>query len=163
MSPSRSTANRAMAAPAFRRAAGSAVVIGVLAMLVGSVACGPTDRRAEATPSVTPTATPTPTPSPSPSVAPTVVFRQVFLRVEGTAGTPFVGQIIDGSGSRTVDGVVPQDFVLATPREFVSATFSKTAEGLSTIQAQIFVDGVRVAEQSTTTNFGSVTVNVPLS
>lgn len=80
----------------------------------------------------------------------------------GSAGTPFVGQIIDGSGSRSVDGIVPEDFVLATPRSFISASFSKTEAGLGTITAQIFVDGVLAAEQSTATNFGSVTANATL-
>jgi hypothetical protein len=149
-----------------RRAAGGALVVLGAALLLA--ACGPTNRRDEVnatpTPTVTatPTATATPTPTTTPDATRTPQFRQAFVRVVGTAGTPFVGQILDGSGGRSVDGVIPEDFVLGTPRSFVSASFSKTEAGLATITAQIFVDGVLTAEQSTTTNFGSVTVNAPL-
>ncbi len=125
-------------------------------------ACGPKNRRNEATPSPTITATPTPTPTATSTVTGTPSFSQAFVRVVGTAGTPFVGQLLDGSGSRSVDGIIPEDFVLSTPRDFISASFSKTEEGLATITAQVFVDGALVAEQSTTTNFGSVTVNTSL-
>lgn len=150
---------RSLRAAAVRRC----VALALFASL--AFACGPTNRRGEVaagTPTPTPTASPSPSPSPTPSASPTPRLVQAFVRVEGTAGTPFVGQVLDGSGSRTVDGVIPQDFVLGTPRSFISATFSKTAEGLTTLTVRVFVDGVAQAEQSTTTNFGSVTVNVPL-
>lgn len=140
----------------------------IVVAVVWLAACGPTDRRDEArpTPTATTTATATPTPTSTATATPdatrTPQFRQVFVRVVGTAGTPFVGQILDGSGGRSVDGIIPEDFVLGTPRGFVSASFSKTAAGLETITAQVFVDGQLAAEQSTTTSFGSVTVNAAL-
>jgi len=154
------SSNRATYSRAWR------VGICILALAISFVACGPTDRRSETsaagTPTATTTATATISPSPSPSPSPTARVSQAFVRVVGTAGTAFVGQLLDGSGSRSVDGVIPEDFVLSTPRGFISASFSKTEAGLATITAQVFVDGALVAEQSTTTNFGSVTVNVPL-
>lgn len=134
-------------------------------LLVASLAlaaCGPTNRRDDATKTPTPAATPTVTPSPTPRVTPTPPRVMAFVRVVGSAGTPFVGQILDGSGSRSVDGIVPEDFVVGTPRSFISASFTKTQEGLQTITAQIFLDGTLTAEQSTTTNFGSVSVSAPI-
>jgi hypothetical protein len=129
-------------------------------LAVACAACGPTDRRGEATPSppaaLTPTATPTPVGTPTPE------FRQTFVRVLGTPGTRFTGLLIDGSGSRSVDGEIPEDFVLDNPRGFISASFTKSDDGLQTITAQIVIDRVVVAEQSTTTDRGSITVNASL-
>lgn len=139
------------------RRASIVALVGVFCIV--AAACGPNNRRTQASTQSTPTPTPSATATATASPTATPGFRQAFVRVVGTAGTPFVGQLIDGSGSRSVDGVVPQDFVLGTARDFISATFSKTDAGLGTITGQIFVEGSLVAEQSTTTNFGTITIN----
>lgn len=142
------------------------VLFTALAIAALAAGCEPTDRRAEATPSPTasgtPTETATPTPSPTPDRTATPEFVNAFVRVVGSAGTPFTGQILDASGSRTIDGVVPEDFVLINPQTFISFIVSKTQEGLETVTAQIYVNNELVGEQSTSTEFGSVTVNASL-
>ena len=85
-----------------------------------------------------------------------------FFRVIGTDLTKFRGQIGDSTGNRSVDGIVPQDFVLENARNFVSGSFTKTVSGRQALTAQLFVDGELRAEQTTNVEGGTVSVSAPI-
>lgn len=88
--------------------------------------------------------------------------RPTFLRVLGSDGTPFIGQIGDSTGNRTVDGIIPQDYVIENARDSIFGSFTKTRGGRQLLIAQLFRNGQVVSQQQTTVSRGTVTVSSPL-
>jgi len=89
----------------------------------------------------------------------------VTIRVTGTSGTPFKGSYgLVGSGTESVEGVIPQDYELsykepASPFLTVKASMQKKVDDYSTVTVQIIVDGETKAERTTGAGFGVAKVS----
>ena len=90
----------------------------------------------------------------------------VTVRVAGTEGLRFTGEIATLDGSRSVEGTVPEEYEarIETGRrdfDYVSAFFSRNLEdeGEGTLRAEIVSGGEVVEEAETSARAGSVNVN----
>ncbi len=87
--------------------------------------------------------------------------QTVTIRVTGTPGVAFVGNYAAGGGSSgSLEGVTPQDFEVPvqTEADDVAANVRKPNEGTEELTLQLLVGGEVVEEQSTTEQFGWVSV-----
>lgn len=90
----------------------------------------------------------------------------VTVRVAGTGGLRFTGEIATLDGSRSVEGTVPEEYEarIETGRrdfDYVSAFFSRNFEdeGEGTLRVEIVSGGEVVEEAETSARAGSVSVN----
>ncbi len=131
-------------------------------------ACGPSTPNDNAG-FILPTATPQFTASPSPTQTPPVQgtptksgVHQAIVRIRGTSGAEFRGQLSDGSSNQSIDGTIPAQFPLSNVRTFVSASANITSAGRNELTIQILVDGQVKDERTAFSESASVSLTVPL-
>jgi hypothetical protein len=90
--------------------------------------------------------------------------QTVTIRVTGTPGMPFSGSYGTLDRLRSVDGTTPDNFEAEVKTGFlafdsVSAVMQKREQGNEELTVQMLMDGEVVKEQSTTAEFGVVSLN----
>jgi hypothetical protein len=90
--------------------------------------------------------------------------QTITIRVSGTPGMSFSGNYGTLDSSRSVDGTTPDSFEVEVKTGFlefdsVSAVMQKQEQGSEELTVQMLVDGEVVKEQSTTAQFGVVSLN----
>lgn len=141
-------------------------LVGLALLVVCLSACGPdepNDNEGFNLPTATPpfTASPSPTQSPPPQGTPTRVgVHQAVVRIRGTSGATFRGQLSDGSSNQSIDGTIPAEFSLVNARSFVSASANVTSAGRNELTVQILVDGLLRDERTAFSEFASVSLTV---
>ena len=90
--------------------------------------------------------------------------QTVTIRVAGTPGMSFSGNYGTLDRQRSVDGTTPDNFEAEVKTGFlefdsVSAVMQKREQGNGELTIQMIVDGEVVKEQSTTAEFGVVSLN----
>ena len=135
----------------------------LVVIIIGAVIGGPQEEKG-GSPAPAPSPSPSPEPAPAPSPPPAKkAASEVVISVGGTPGIPFSGSYGTAQGGqRSVDGIVPTEYEVeveggAFSFDTVTAVMQKKGpEGELTVQ--ILSDGEVLEEQSTTAQFGVVTV-----
>lgn len=91
-------------------------------------------------------------------------IQTVTIRITGTPGMPFSGSYGTLDSLRSVDGSIPDNFEVKVETGFlafdsVSAVMQKREQGNGVLTVQMLIDGEVVKEQSTTAEFGVVSLN----
>jgi hypothetical protein len=105
------------------------------------------------------------TPAPTPAPAKKDEGQTVTVRVTGTPGVAFQGNYGTPDSTRSVDGVTPQEYDVEVETglfstDAVTAVMQKQGQGNEELSVEMLVGDETVKEQSTTSPFGVVTVNL---
>ena len=83
----------------------------------------------------------------------------VEIRVEGIPGLSFSGSYGDLGSQKSVDGTIPETYTIENPEgDIVSVVFQKQERG-GTLTVKLMKDGKVVKSESTTAEFGVVSVS----